>query len=115
MKESYIEIVGLKVDTIIGVPEEERDSPQSVSIDLKFKPTKGLKNLGDNIEHTVDYYLVAQIIKKICASGQRKLIETLAEDIIGQLKKDFDIEEIDLRIKKFILPETEFISVVMSD
>ena len=63
----------------------------------------------------MDYYLVAQIIKKICASGQRKLIETLAEDIIGQLKKDFDIEEIDLRIKKFILPETEFVSVVMSD
>ena len=57
MKESYIEIVGLKVDTIIGVPEEERDSPQSVSIDLKFKPTNGLKNLGDNIEHTVDYYM----------------------------------------------------------
>ena len=56
MKGSYIEIVGLKVDTIIGVPDEERDSPQSVSIDLKFKPTKGLKNLGDNIEHTAVSY-----------------------------------------------------------
>ena len=115
MKESYIEIVGLKADTIIGVPDEERDSPQSVSIELRFKPTKGLKNLGDNIEQTVDYYLVTQIIKKICASGQRKLIETLAEDIIAQLKRDFDLEEISLRIKKFILSETEFVSVVMSD
>ena len=28
MKESYIEIVGLKADTIIGVPDEERDLPQ---------------------------------------------------------------------------------------
>ena len=115
MKESYIEIVGLKVDTIIGVPDEERDSPQSVSIDLRFKPTKGLRNLEDNIEDTVDYYLVTQIIKNICASGQRKLIETLAEDIIAQLKRDFDLEEISLRIKKFILSETEFVSVVMSD
>ena len=115
MKESYIEIVGLKADTIIGVPDEERDSPQNVSIDLRFKPAKGLRNLEDNIEETVDYYLVTQIIKKICASGQRKLIETLAEDIIAQLKRDFDIEEISLRIKKFILSETEFVSVVMSD
>ena len=43
------------------------------------------------------------------------LIETLAEDIIAQLKRDFDLEEISLRIKKFILSETEFVSVVMSD
>ena len=79
MKESYIEIVGLKADTIIGVPDEERDLPQSVSIDLRFKPTKGLKNLGDNIEQTVDYYLVTQIIKKICASGQRLSLIHISE------------------------------------
>lgn len=115
MEGDYIEIIGLDVNTRIGVPEEERAVAQKISIDVNLKPSNGLKSLNDKIEQTIDYYLVSEVIKEISGSGQRKLIETLAEDIIKQLKKDFNISEIEVRIKKFIIPETDYVSVVVKD
>ena len=69
--------------------------------------------LDDKIENTVDYFKVYELIKLISSSGERKLIETLAEEIINNIKSKFTVEEVEVRIKKFILPNTKFVSVIL--
>ena len=64
MEGDYIEIIGLDVNTRIGVPEEERAVAQKISIDVNLKPSNGLKSLNDKIEQTIDYYLVSEVIKR---------------------------------------------------
>lgn len=113
MEKGLIEIVGLKVSSLIGVPDEERKLPQDLLIDVTIKPSNSLYELDDKIENTVDYFEVYELIKSISSNGKRKLIETLAEEIINKIKSSFLVEEVEVRIKKFILPNTKFVSVIL--
>ena len=113
MEKGLIEIIGLKVSSLIGVPDEERLRPQDLLIDVTIKPFNSLYELDDKIENTVDYFMVYELIKSISSSGERKLIETLAEEIINNIKSKFTVEEVEVRIKKFILPNTKFVSVIL--
>ena len=113
MEKGLIEIIGLKVSSLIGVPDEERLRPQDLLIDVTIKPSNYLYQLDDKIENTVDYFMVYELIKSISSSGERKLIETLAEEIINNIKSKFTVEEVEVRIKKFILPNTKFVSVIL--
>jgi len=113
MEKGLIEIIGLKVSSLIGVPDAERLTPQDLLIDVTIKPSNSLYELDDKIENTVDYFMVYELIKSISSSGERKLIETLAEEIINNIKSKFTVEEVEVRIKKFILPNTKFVSVIL--
>ena len=113
MEKGLIEIIGLKVSSLIGVPDEERLRSQDLLIDVTIKPSNSLYQLDDKIENTVDYFMVYELIKSISSSGERKLIETLAEEIINNIKSKFTVEEVEVRIKKFILPNTKFVSVIL--
>ena len=113
MEKGLIEIIGLKVSSLIGVPDEERLRPQDLLIDVTIKPSNYLYQLDDKIENTVDYFKVYELIKLISSNGERKLIETLAEEIINNIKSKFTVEEVEVRIKKFILPNTKFVSVIL--
>lgn len=113
MEKGLIEIIGLKVSSLIGVPDEERLRSQDLLIDVTIKPSNSLYELDDKIENTVDYFMVYELIKSISSSGERKLIETLAEEIINNIKSKFTVEEVEVRIKKFILPNTKFVSVIL--
>ena len=113
MEKGLIEIIGLKVSSLIGVPDEERLMSQDLLIDVTIKPSNSLYELDDKIENTVDYFMVYELIKSISSSGERKLIETLAEEIINNIKSKFTVEEVEVRIKKFILPNTKFVSVIL--
>lgn len=106
-----IEIKGLRVMSRVGVPDEERENAQELSLDLIIYPASSLQGLSDDIENTIDYYQVAMQVQRVAESGQRRLIETLAEEV-AQTALGFDgVEVVDVKIKKYILPNTEFVSV----
>lgn len=109
-----IEIQGLKLVTRVGVPDEERANPQEVAVDVTLWPETGLRGLGDDIKRTIDYFEVAETMKRVAADGERKLIETLAEDL-AQVALGFDrVEAVTVKIRKFILPETDWVAVTVS-
>jgi phosphoglycolate phosphatase/dihydroneopterin aldolase len=60
---------------------------------------------------TVNYADVVQRVKEVAARRARKLLETLAEEIATDVLKGFPIRKIGLEIKKFVLPETQYVSV----
>jgi dihydroneopterin aldolase len=108
---SVLSLVDLEITCHLGVPPEERAQPQKILCTAVF-PVPNLKKAAetDNLEHTVNYYDLSQLLKKTARQKERKLIETLAADLSQAALAAFPLPWIDLELKKFILPDTRYIS-----
>ena len=108
---STLSLVDLELLCHIGVPQEERAHPQKLLCTAIFPVTDFKKAAQtDNLEHTVNYFDLSQLLRKTAQVKERKLIETLAHDLAQVAFQNFPIPWIDLELKKFILPETRHIS-----
>ena len=114
MTRDRIQVQGLRLETRVGVPDEEREDPQEVAVDLLMVPVTALSGLGDEIARTVDYYEVTQALTRVAAEGERKLIETLAEDLAEAALGFEGVEAVTVTVRKFILPETDWVSVTVT-
>lgn len=107
-----IRVLDLEVHAHIGVPEAERARPQRLLISLEMSVDGFARAAAaDDVALTVDYFDVVQRVKKLVAERPRKLLETLAEEIAADLLKTFPVWKLTLEIKKFILPDTKYVSV----
>jgi dihydroneopterin aldolase len=106
-----LSLVDLELLCHIGVPQEERAHPQKLLCTVTV-PVPNLKKAAqtDNIQHTLNYFNLSQLLQKTALQKERKLIETLAADLVESAFAAFPILWIDLELKKFILPETRHIS-----
>ena len=108
-----IRVVDLEVFSRIGVPEEERRAPQRLLVSLEMSiDSVAAAAKSDDLALTVNYYRVAQRVKALAAEGERKLIETLAEELAADLLKGFPaMKKIVVEIKKFVLPDARYVAV----
>jgi FolB domain-containing protein len=111
--ERIIEIKGLEVMACVGVPDEERSTPQRLLLDLHFAARDQPDDLAEDITRTVDYHAVSLRVALLAAERPRKLIETLADEITGTLLSEFRLRWIEITVRKFILPRTEWVSVTI--
>ena len=111
--ERIIEIRGLEVFARVGVPEEERQVAQRLLIDFRFAADLQPVAQNDDLELTVDYAAVAQRVEDIVDEHPRRLIETLADELAVLLLPEFSLAWIEVTIRKFILPRTEWVSVTV--
>ena len=111
--ERIIAIRGLEVMAHVGVPEEERAVAQRLLIDLRFASLARPESLDDDITQTVDYHAVSRRVVEISVARPRKLIETLADELADSLLAEFALRWIEVTIRKFILPNTEWVSVTI--
>jgi dihydroneopterin aldolase len=109
--EDRIEIRRLQVPSHIGVPDEERASPQVLLITVHMIPAQGFEGLGDEISRTINYFDVAQEIKALGASRPRRLIETLATETADFLLTRHPLRRVEVLIEKHILPDAECVAV----
>lgn len=107
----HIRIHDLEVWAHVGVPDEERAHQQKllVSLDLHVDLSESAKT--DDVSLTVNYFTVAQRVKAFAAEQPRKLLERLAQEIAADLLSTFPLKKIEVEIKKFILPDAEYVSV----
>lgn len=109
--ERIIEIRGLEVAACVGLSEEERSSSQRLLLDLRFAPAHQPDDLGDDIARTVDYHALSLRVEALAKERPRKLIETLADGIAASLLTEFPLRWIEVTVRKFILPQTEWVAV----
>ncbi len=107
-----IRIVDLEVMTHIGVPDEERATPQKLLISAEllvneFTPAAS----QDDVSLTVNYFEVTQSIVKICKKRPRKLLETLVTDLAQAILTEYTIQLVKIEVKKMIIPEIKYVSV----
>lgn len=110
-EQDWIEIRGLQVSTHIGVPDIERAEAQQLLVDLRLRPLRSFSSMPDSLTATVDYFAVSQRVVSLAAERPRQLIEMLADEIASALIREFALGRVDVSIRKFILPNTEFVAV----
>ncbi|MCU0779925.1 MAG: dihydroneopterin aldolase [Akkermansiaceae bacterium] len=106
-----IEIRGLKLPVHIGVPDDERATPQTLRATIRMEPRTEFERMADDIRRTVDYQEVALAIERLAADRPRRLIETLAAEVANHLLATFPIARVEVEIEKTILPHTDFVAV----
>lgn len=109
-----VHIEQLEVFTRIGVPEEERATPQRLKVSVSFWPSRQMRDLGDDIQYAVDYSIVAEEIKSFVSSEQTSLIETLADQLAVHLLKKFPLRKVTVEVRKFALPDAKHVSVIVT-
>jgi dihydroneopterin aldolase len=109
-----IHIEQLEVTAQIGVPEEERSTPQRLTVSISFWPYYELRDLGDKIDNTVNYSIVAEETKKFVRAQSANLIETLADRLAKHLLKTFLIQKIVVELRKFPFQDAKHVSVIVT-
>ena len=106
-----IHIEGLEIQARIGVTDEERSVPQRLIFNITLWPNQTGLALEDKIERTVDYAAVCVESKRFVQARSDRLIETLADALAARLLELFAIEQTTIELRKFVLPEVEYVAV----
>jgi len=86
-------IEDLSFEAIIGILENERNTPQLVVVNVKIE--------YEDKKNYIDYAKVCDMIQEIIINGKFKLIEDAIEVIEKELKKTFpQMKELYLSVKK---------------
>jgi dihydroneopterin aldolase len=105
-----IHIEQLEISAHVGVPEEERGTPQRLLVNITFWRYHDGRDLADRIEKTVDYSTVAEETKNFARDQSVSLIETLADRLAAHLLKTFPIQKVTVEVRKFPLQDAEYVS-----
>ena len=96
----FIEIEDLKVDTIIGVFDEERLKPQTILISIKCQLDLDHNQDLDDIENVTSYSDIKKEIVTFVSASQYKTLEKLISELKKQLDNQFPIKIEKLEINK---------------
>jgi dihydroneopterin aldolase len=105
---------GLELSAHIGVPDAERVEAQRLTLNLVLVPSAPLSDLGDELGRTVDYFALTRRVRQIAVARPRRLIETLAEEICSCVLEEFSVRAVEVELRKYILPDTEYVAVRLS-
>jgi dihydroneopterin aldolase len=98
----------LKLTCSIGVYDWEKEVPQDIfaDIELPLDISKSVKS--DQLEDTLDYTRLVEIVKSVAAAQHYNLVETLVEKIAQAVLQEFDLEKVKVCIDKpAAIPEAE--------
>ena len=90
----------LRIETIIGIWEWERQIRQTVVIDLEMSADIAAAAATDDVADTLNYKLVAKRLQEFVAESSFQLVETLAERIAGIVRDEFDVAWVKVTVHK---------------
>jgi dihydroneopterin aldolase len=112
--DDLIQIEQFEVFACIGVPDDERSAVQRLTLNIALWPIRQAAELHDEIGEAVDYAKVCAEAKGFVEQRRDKLIETLANALALHLLERFAVRKIAIELRKYILPEVEFVSVTVT-
>ncbi|MGN0920304.1 MAG: dihydroneopterin aldolase [Cellvibrio sp.] len=90
----------LRIDTIIGIYDWEREVRQTVSIDLEMATDIRQAAATDNIEYALNYKAVSKRLIQYVEERNALLVETLAEELAQIIRDEFNVAWLRLRLSK---------------
>lgn len=95
-----IYIRDLRVETIIGIFDWERETKQTVAIDLDMAANIARAAASDDIADTLDYKAVSKRLIAFIGDSSFQLVETLAERISDIVRDEFDVPWVRVTLNK---------------
>lgn len=93
-------IHGLKIETVIGIYDWEREVKQVVSLDLEMATDIQRAAASEAIEDTLDYKAVSKRLIAFISESQFLLVEAMAEQVAAIVLNEFQVPWLRLRLSK---------------
>ena len=93
-------IHALKIETIVGIFDWERQVKQTVLIDIEFSADIRKAALSDSIDDTMNYKGVAKRVLAFVEESAFHLVETLAEHVAMLILEDFGVAWVRIALSK---------------
>lgn len=95
-----VDIDQLRLRTIIGANESEREKKQDLIISVQYKYDAWKAIQGDDIQETVNYKRITKHIIKLVEESSYNLIETLGERIHELVSSTEGVKDVTVRVEK---------------
>ena len=91
---------GLEIETIIGIYDWERETKQTVVLDIEmaFDIQKAAKT--DDIQYTLDYKTVSKRIIALVEASQFFLVEKLISEVADIIRNEFNVPWVKITLNK---------------
>ena len=93
-----LDITALQVSARIGVHDWEQCIEQRLFIDIGI--VGDFKNTNDDLDKTIDYDQLSQMVIAFVKDTPFRLIETAAEKIAALIKSEFQVSSVTVRVSK---------------
>jgi 7,8-dihydroneopterin aldolase/epimerase/oxygenase len=90
----------LRIDTIIGIYEWERQVRQIVVLDIEMAADVATAAASDDIDDTLNYKAVAKRLIQFVSESRFQLVETLAEECARLIREEFGVPWVRLILNK---------------
>jgi dihydroneopterin aldolase len=91
---------GLRIETVIGIYDWEREIKQPVILDLEMQADVAQAAATDRIEDTIDYKAVSKRLIQFVGESRFELVETLAERCAAIIREEFGVRWVRLSLNK---------------
>jgi dihydroneopterin aldolase len=91
---------GLRIETVIGIYEWEKEIRQTVVLDLEMSTDVPRAAATDRIQDALDYKAVSKRLKQLVGEGRFQLVETLAERCAKLVRDEFGVGWLRLTVNK---------------
>lgn len=92
-----VELAGLEIPGRHGVEAHERETEQPFLYDVELEVPDPA---ADDIEHTVDYRRVVELVREVSESRRFRLLETLAGAVTDALLERLPAKRVRVRVRK---------------
>ncbi|MEW6728278.1 MAG: dihydroneopterin aldolase [Pseudomonadota bacterium] len=93
-------ISDLRIETIIGIYDWERVTPQTVRLDLEMAWDNRAPAEHDDIARALDYKQVSKRLIQFVGESRFLLVETLAEQVAAIVRDEFGSPWVRVRVTK---------------
>ncbi len=91
---------GLRIDTVIGIYDWEREIRQPVVLDLEMSTDVRRAAASERIEDAVNYKAVTKRLIAFVEASEFQLVETLAERCAAIVREEFEVDWVRLTLNK---------------
>lgn len=105
---------GIECRSRLGVPAAERRRAQRILIDVGMELDLSWAGGRDDFKLTADYWGVEKAVRKAAETGERSLVEALAEQVAALvLKRERHVTAVTVRVHKrpALMPKTREVVV----
>ena len=95
-----ITLPGLTLYGYHGASKAEKELGQRFVIDLEIEADLEDAANSDDLEQTINYVEIFELVKEVVESGSKNLLETIANLIATKILDEFNIDAISVKISK---------------
>lgn len=104
----------LKLDTIIGIHDWEREKAQPIILDIDIGCSIESAAKSDDIEHCIDYFSVCERMKKLAETHQYQLVESFVEEVSQIILNEFMAQWVRVKLNKPIaVTEADGVGIII--